>query len=250
LELALEHAGGPYRIPHVSIKGKAVYTNNVPAGAFHGFGVPQVMAGIEQAVDELAQKVGMDPLEFRLRNAVKRGDRNGADVIMTQSVGLTACLKSIASCPEWAGRHKWIAGAPPFTRRGVGLAAMHHGQGYGPLIPDNANAKIELDREGCFVIFAGVTDMGQGNTTTYLQIAGDILGQGFDRLKMVLPDTQKTLPSGSAAASRTTVTFGNALTGAAGLLAERIIKFVMPGPSAVMFVPLLRQETPYRRYMF
>jgi CO/xanthine dehydrogenase Mo-binding subunit len=224
LGLAMEHAGGPYRIPHFLIEGKAVYTNNVPAGAFRGFGVPQVTAGIEQAIDELAKLAGCDPLALRLKNAVKYGDQNGAGVMMTQSVGLTACLETIATCPEWAERRSWIGEAPPFTRRGVGLVAMHHAQGYGPVIPDNANAKIELDQEGCFVIYAGVADMGQGNATTYLQIAGDILGQGFDRLKLVLPDTQKTLPSGSSAASRTTFTFGNAVIGAGGLLAERILE--------------------------
>ncbi|ACV61827.1 aldehyde oxidase and xanthine dehydrogenase molybdopterin binding [Desulfofarcimen acetoxidans DSM 771] len=223
LTLGMEHAGGPYRIPNVIIEGKAVYTNNVPAGAFRGFGVPQTTAGIEQAMDELAKVAGFDPLIFRLVNAVKQGERNSAGVIMTQSVGLTACLETVAACPEWKDRQNWINSAPPFTRRGVGLSAMHHAQGFGPVIPDNANAKIELDPEGCFIIYVGVADMGQGNATTYLQIAGDILGQGFDRLKMVLPDTQKALPSGSSSASRTTFTFGNAVIGAARLLSGRII---------------------------
>ncbi|ATW27859.1 xanthine dehydrogenase family protein molybdopterin-binding subunit [Candidatus Formimonas warabiya] len=223
LALAMEHAGGPYRIPNVIIDGKAVYTNHLPAGAFRGFGVPQVTAGIEQAIDKLAKAAGFDPLKFRLINAVKQGEKNSAGVVMTQSVGLTACLETVASCPEWKDRKSWINSAPPFTRRSVGMAAMHHAQGFGPVVPDNANAKIELDLQGCFVIYVGVVDMGQGNATTYLQMAGDILGQGFDRLTLVLPDTKKTLPSGSSSASRTTFTFGNALMGAAKILSERIL---------------------------
>ena len=224
LGLAMEHAGGPYRIPNVIIEGQVVYTNNVPAGAFRGFGVPQVTAGIEQAMDELAKAIGLDPLAFRLINAVKQGEKNSSGVVMTQSVGLAACLKTVAACAEWKDRQNWINSAPPFNRRGVGLVAMHHAQGFGPVIPDNANAKIELDQKGCFIIYVGVADMGQGNATTYLQIAGDILVQGFERLKMVLPDTKQALPSGSSSASRTTFTFGNAVIGAARLLSERILE--------------------------
>ena len=223
LTLALEHAGGPYSIPNVTIEGKVVYTNNVPAGAFRGFGVPQVTACLEQAIDELAKTVKIDPLEFRLLNAVRQGEKNSAGVHMTQSVGLTECLEAIADSPEWKERHVWLNSAAPFTRRGVGLVAVHHAQGFGPLVPDTATAKIELGEDGCFIIYAGVADMGQGNTTTYLQMAGDILRQGFDRLKLVLPDTQKTLSSCSSSSSRTTFTFGNAIIGAAKLLAERIL---------------------------
>ena len=224
LTLALEHAGGPYRIPNATVAGKAVYTNNVPAGAFRGFGVPQVMACVEQAMDELAGRMRIDPLEFRLLNAVRQGERNATGVVMTQSVGLTTCLETLASCKEWKGRREWIDRAPPFTRRGVGLAAVHHAQGYGPVVPDTANAKIELALDGRFKIYAGVSDMGQGNATTYLQMAGDVLCQGFEQFELILPDTSTSLPSCSSSSSRTTFTFGNAVIGAAKLLAERVLE--------------------------
>jgi len=96
--------------------------------------------------------------------------------------------------------------------------------GYGPVVPDCANAKIELTEEGKFRIFAGVVDMGQGNATTYLQIVGHILNQDPSHLELVLPDTARTLPSGSASASRTTYTFGNALIEAAQSLKDRLLK--------------------------
>jgi CO/xanthine dehydrogenase Mo-binding subunit len=99
-----------------------------------------------------------------------------------------------------------------------------HGIGYGPIVPDVANAKIELTSEGRFLIFSGVVDMGQGNATTYLQITGSILNQDPIDLELVLPDTERTLPSGSASASRTTFTFGNALIEAAKDLKERILQ--------------------------
>ena len=98
-----------------------------------------------------------------------------------------------------------------------------HGMGYGPVIPDVARAKIELTGEGKFRLYSGVVDMGQGNAGTYLQMAGAWLNQDASGLELVLPDTGRTLPSGSASASRTTYTFGNALLGAAQALKKNIV---------------------------
>lgn len=224
LALAMEHAGGPYRIPHASIEGIAVYTNNPVAGAFRGFGAPQAHAAIEQVIDELARIAGFDPLEFRLKNAVSRGDTTPSGVTLTQSTGILACLETARDSAAWRERERWESLAPPFKKRGTGIAAINHGIGYGPVIPDNANAKIELTGEGRLIIYAGVSDMGQGNAATYLQIAGDILSQTLDNMELVLPDTAQTLPSGSSSASRTTFTFGNALIGAAQALRKRILE--------------------------
>ncbi len=223
LALAMEHAGGPYRIPHASIEGMAVYTNNPVAGAFRGFGAPQVHAAIEQIIDELAKITGLNPLEFRLKNAVHRGDTTPTGVTLTQSTGISACLEMARDSAMWQERGSWENSAPPFKKRGVGIAALYHGIGYGPVIPDNANAKLELTTAGRIKLYAGVTDMGQGNTATYLQIAGDILCQERDNIELVLPDTAQTLPSGSSSASRTTFTYGNALIGAARTLRKRIL---------------------------
>ena len=223
LELAMEHAGGPYCIPHTRIKGAVVYTNNPIASAFRGFGVPQVAAGIEQAVDELAKTAGFDLLQFRLKNAVRRGSITPTGVLLTQTVGLSECLKKVADHRLWREREAWQNSAPAFKRRGVGLAACFHAVGFGPVIPDYANAKLELAVDGHIRVFAGVSDMGQGNAATYMQIVGHILFQGYDNMEIVLPDTARTLPSCSSAASRTTFTYGNAITGAANILKERIL---------------------------
>jgi CO/xanthine dehydrogenase Mo-binding subunit len=224
LALALEHAGGPYRIPNTSLKGWSVYTNNPIGGAFRGFGVPQVTGAMEQMVDMLAVKLGLSPLEIRIRNAVRRGDRNPVGVTLVNSTGLQECLEALAKHDLWREREKWKSSADPFKQRGVGIACVMHGMGYGPVVPDYGNAKIELTEHGKFRVFCGVVDMGQGNASTYLQIAGDMLNQDIDHLELVLPDTGKTLPSGSASASRTTYTFGNALIGAAQTIKERILQ--------------------------
>ncbi|MEW6184112.1 MAG: xanthine dehydrogenase family protein molybdopterin-binding subunit, partial [Thermodesulfobacteriota bacterium] len=211
LTLGLEHAGGPYRVPHVYLQGQVIYTNNPVSGAFRGFGVPQVTGALEQMVDLLAEKMGLSPLEIRRRNALQKGDKNSVGVRLTTSTGLKECLDRVEAHPVWQESLSWQEAARPGTRRGAGLSCVHHAMGYGPVIPDTARAKIELTGEGKFRIYCGVVDMGQGNSDTFLQIAGDLLNQARADLELVLPDTAQTLPSGSASASRTTYTFGQAL---------------------------------------
>ena len=221
--LGLEHAGGPYRIPHTRLKVWSVYTNNPVSGAFRGFGVLQVATAMESMMDMMAQRLNISPLEIRRRNALVRGDRCPAGVTRQGSVGLTSCLKTVQSHPLWRHRSSWKAAAGLFKKRGTGIACVFHGMGYGPVVPDSATAGIELTDEGKFRILSGVADMGQGNAATYLQIAGDILSQPLDHMELVLPDTDRTFPCGSASASRTTYTFGNALVGAAKALRERLL---------------------------
>jgi len=224
LALALEHAGGPYRIPNAVLKGWCVYTNNPIGGAFRGFGVTQVTAAIEQMMDMLAQRLDMDPLELRLKNAVRQGDRNCVGKTLVTSTGIVECLEGLKRHPVWTERDAWKSASGPFKRRGVGIAALMHASGYGPVVPDFANAKVDLTREGTFRVYCGVVDMGQGNAATNAQIVGAILGQEAGRIELVLPDTDLTLPSGSASASRCTYTFGNALAGATRILRARILQ--------------------------
>ena len=195
--LAMENAGGPYRIPNVAIDGAVVYTNNPVAGAFRGFGVPQVAAAMEQAIDELARVGGFDPLELRRQNAVVRGDVSPTGVNLTGTVGIGECLDTLARHPRWQQRQSWLAAAPRFKRRGIGIAAVAQSIGYGPAIADCGNAKLELLADGRLRVYVGVADMGQGNASTYAQIAGHILGQPLESMELVFPDTARTLPSGS-----------------------------------------------------
>jgi CO/xanthine dehydrogenase Mo-binding subunit len=223
LALAMEHAGGPYRIPDTRVEASAVYTNNPISGAFRGFGATQTAAAMEQMIDRVAEKCGSDPIQIRLANVLTRGDKAPLGSTMTCSNGILECLEALQKDPAWAGRNRWKQEAGAFKSRGVGIAAVMHGMGYGPLIPDTANAKIELTSQGTFRIYSGVVDMGQGNASTCLHIAGDLLNQDLEHLELVIPDTDRTLPSGSSSASRTTYTFGNALIEAARILKDRIL---------------------------
>jgi CO/xanthine dehydrogenase Mo-binding subunit len=242
MALGLEHAAGPYRIPNIRLQAWSVYTNNPIAGAFRGFGVPQVAAAVEQTIDLMAAKLNLSPLDIRIKNGVKRGENNSLGVSLKGSVGLEECLIKAKEHPFWKEREKWKSLAGPFKRRGVGVASVMHAMGYGPIVPDYANAKIELTDEGKFRIFSGVVDMGQGNASTYLQIAGHILNQDLLHLELVLPDTARTLPSCSSSASRTTYTFGNALTEAAQSFKDRIVArtkdfFVADGKEEIVLIP-------------
>jgi len=224
MALGLEHASGPYRIPNIRLQAWSIYTNNPIGGAFRGFGVPQVTAVVEQMIDMVAAKLRLSPLEIRLQNGIKKGEKNALGLSLKGSVGLAECLTKAREHPFWEERETWKALTGPFKKRGVGIASVMHGMGYGPVVPDCANAKIELTEEGKFRVFSGVVDMGQGNASTYLQIVGHILNQDLSHLELILPDTARALPSGSASASRTTYTFGNALIEAAQSLKDRMLR--------------------------
>lgn len=223
MALGMEHAGGPYRIPNTLVEGWCLYTNNAIAGAMRGFGVAQVTFAMESLMDILAAKLKMDPLALRRKNALTRGDSNTSGVTMTQSTGMADCLATLADHPLWRGRKRWKQEAGPFKKRGVGISSAFNAMGYGRGLPDSAIAKIELTEEGRIRVYNGVTDMGQGNATAFVQIAGQILCQESSRIELVQPDTDRTLPSGSASAGRTTYTYGNALIKAAEALRGKIL---------------------------
>ena len=223
MELGMEHAGGPYRIPHTLIEGKCVFTNNPVAGAMRAFGVCQPTFAFESMMDLLAAKLGMDPLQLRLRNALVKGDVNCAGVRLTTSTGIVGCLEMLQSHPLWREREAWKRQAPANAQRGVGLAAVFNAAGYGGKVRDAAIAKVELSPKGKIVVHNAVADMGQGNASAFLQIAGHILGQDASRLRLRHPDTTTAYPSGSSSAGRTTYTFGNALIRACEELRARLI---------------------------
>ncbi len=223
MALGMEHAGGPYRIPNTEIEGWCVYTNNPIAGAMRGFGVCQVSFAFERMMDKLAAKLGMSRFDIRVRNALRRGDKNCAGVTLVHSTGIEPCLETLGRHPLWARRREWKQAAGAFKRRGVGIAAVWNAMGYGRGLPDSAIAKVELTGEGKIRVYSGVSDMGQGNASAFVQIAGEILCQDASHMELVQPDTDRSHPSGSSSAGRTTYTYGNALIQACRELKKKLI---------------------------
>jgi CO/xanthine dehydrogenase Mo-binding subunit len=223
MELGMEHAGGPYRIPDTLIEGTSVFTNNPVAGAMRAFGVCQATFAFESMIDMLAEKIGMDPLELRLHNALKEGDINCSGTRLTTSTGIIGCLEIIQAHSFWKERKEWVSQGPAGVFRGLGLAALFNATGYGGKVRDSAIAKVELSAEGEIIVHNSVSDMGQGNSSAFVQMAGHILGQDASRLHLRQPDTTTAYPAGSSSASRTTTTFGNALIKACEALKSKLI---------------------------
>lgn len=222
MALGLEHASGGYRIPHTRIRGRIAYTNNPVGGAFRGFGALQTVFAMERAMDALAAKLGADPLELRLKNALKPGEANGVGVVPDGPLSCLDCLLALAEHPLWRDRAAFVAAAPPRTRRAVGVSSALNAVGYGRGLPDAAVAKLELDERGRFLLYNGVPDMGQGNAAAYALIAAEILNQPPEIFTIIQPDTARCHPSGSSSASRTTYGFGKALEIAARRMADKL----------------------------
>lgn len=201
------HAGGPYRIPHYRARARARHTHVTPAGAFRGFGVPQTTMSQEQLIDELAVRGGWDPLEFRLRNALRPGDTLPTGQVLDDSVGLVACLEALR--PHWRAAHARAGDAGPRERRGVGLAAFFYGCG-NTALPNPSTVRIGLRPDGTLVLHQGAVDAGQGANTVIPQIAADALGIPLARLHIVGADTHLTPDCGRTSASRQTFVTGRA----------------------------------------
>ncbi|MBI2372035.1 MAG: molybdopterin-dependent oxidoreductase [Deltaproteobacteria bacterium] len=209
------HATGPYRIPHVRIRIRGALTNNPSSGAMRGFGAPQVGLAIESMLDILAGKLGMDPLELRLRNALEAGDCLPTGDVLPGSVGMRACLAAVR--PHYEAMRQEVACKNQESsdlRYGLGLGGVIFGNGMTGL-QNPGRARAELQGDGTVVIYTGVADMGQGVVTGLAQIAATELELPLSRIRMVTTDTALTPDSGPTCASRQTYFSGNAVLGAA-----------------------------------
>ncbi|MGE5588984.1 MAG: xanthine dehydrogenase family protein molybdopterin-binding subunit [Clostridia bacterium] len=223
VNLAIEHSCGPYRMPNVRLEGFCVYTNNGLAGAFRGFGANQVTFALETQVDMIAERLGIDKLEFRRKNVVRRGDVAALGHTMTASVGATATLEAASRCELWARREELKAKpSAPYKRRGVGLATELHGCGLGVGLPDYGAATIELLPDGRFAVGVSCPEIGQGNTTAFAQMAADSLGSSVADIMVVSGDSRHTLDSGTSTASRSVYTGGNAIRCAAARMRDQV----------------------------
>ncbi|GBD43650.1 Aldehyde oxidoreductase [bacterium HR40] len=229
------HASGPYRLAHIDAEALAVYTNNTPAGAFRGFGVPQTALAVEQLVDELALRLGRDPLAFRLDHALRRGDPTPFGQRLT-SCGLVPCLEALAPAWRELRARSEAMNAEARTRgdarrRGVGLAAMWYGCG-NTAMSNPSEIRVGLRRDGRFVLFNGVQDIGQGSNTVLVQILASALGVPEDWIESTAADTALTRDAGKTSASRQTYVSGRATELAGRDLRAKILRLANAGPDA------------------
>ncbi len=226
------HASGPYRVPNVSNHAAAVYTNDTPAGAFRGFGVPQAAIATESLVDDLAERLGIDRWEIRRRNAIGRGDVTPSGQVLTASAGLPQCLDALK--PDWDAMLARVAAQNVTNGRhrlGAGIACMWYGCG-NTSMSNPSRMRVVLSRDGKLTLFNGAVDIGQGSTTVIAQICADALGLPLDRFRFVIGDTGLTHDAGKTSASRQTFVSGRAAFEAGRDLRRRILALANAGEKA------------------
>ena len=220
LFVAVVVAAGPYEIPNVSIDGAAVYTNNVPTGAFRGFGKPQASFAAELQMDEAAERIGVDPVEFRLRNILKVGSTAPTGQILPEGIGIEECILRARAASEWDAKRRTGPGSGT-RRKGIGMACTIHPEGLNGE-EDAATVWVEINAEGKVVVKSGLTEYGQGIYTGFTRIVSRVLGVGADRITVISPDTDLVPDSGPTVASRSTVFGGKAILLAAERLRDRL----------------------------
>lgn len=224
---AVENVFGAYYFPIVDVKGYCVFTNNARTGAFRGFGNNQVTFALETQMDELAEKLSMDPLEFRKRNIVETGkplcyghSHAGAD-------GLKESLEILEASCLWKNRDEFKKSAKhPWLKRGVGIASSQHGNGLGKALVDEGSARIELKEDGHFIVYVSTDEMGQGTLTSLHIMAAEALHVHSDHVTVSNSDTDLVADSGATTASKGNYIGGNALLLAIESLKQQIYKYL------------------------
>lgn len=232
------HASGPYLVADYRAKSRAIHTNCPPSGAFRGFGVPQSAIAQECLFDELAERVGIDPLEFRLRNALRNGEPTVCGQTFNQGVGIKSCFQALQA--HWDAARSAVAGfndsakqSKSPLRQGVGIASGWYGCGNTSL-PNPSTIKTGVRPDGRIVLHQGAVDIGQGANTVIAQIFAEALGIPVAELILVGGDTDLTPDAGKTSASRQTYVSGNAARLAGETLRRRILRLCNASDSAVI----------------
>lgn len=215
------YAGGTYAIPNARVKSYSVFTNHPYSGAFRGFGVPQANFAIESQLDELAAKLKMDPIEIRLKNILRHGDRAIFGQVMQESrgLGLEECIEKVRSKMNWT---RELAPVNSLIKRGRGIAVFMYGTGI-PLSLEGANCYATLQTDGSLTVNVAVTEMGQGIITALSQLAAETVGINIDDVLIRYSDTEAAPDCGATVASRSATMIGNAVVDACQKLRKRMI---------------------------
>ncbi|SEB01417.1 xanthine dehydrogenase family protein molybdopterin-binding subunit [Variovorax sp. YR216] len=203
---------GPYRIPNVHAHGRVAYTNKLRFGAFRGFGVPQVTFASETQLDEVAHKLGMDPIALRRKNMLVDGDPwFGGQPILSN--GLAECLDIVQKESGWPSPSE----SPPGRHRGFGVALTAHISG---LLASGAIVRVLED--GSVLLNTGAVDIGQGSNTVLTQMCAEALKLPVDRVAIASPDTDGSPYNWGTTASRVTYVAGRSVVGASEEVADKL----------------------------
>jgi len=209
-------------------QARTIYGNLPAGGAMRGYGSPQMTFAIESIMEDAARRLGMDSVEFRLKNAARPGDKSRIGNKPLLTCGLKACLKKGRELIRWdEKRAKWPRPQSGPVRRGLGVASFSYGSGTYPVCVEAASARLVLNQDGSVHLQVGATEIGQGSDTALAQMAAETLGIPMDQVHVVsTQDTDVTPFDTGAYASRQTYVGGQAVMRAARQFKEKILAYV------------------------
>ncbi len=256
---------GPYVIPNCHIDTYTVLTNNIPTGAFRGFGAPQACFAAEGMMNRLAEALGMDPVELRMRNSVREGSILSVGTPLPAGVSMPEVIEHAALESYWSrGEDGWkrqpvVQPSNPALRRGIGFACGYKNVGYSFGFPEQSWATVEIHGARAIeqvIVRQGAAEVGQGPHTAIVQMTAEAVGVPIQCVKIIAADTAETMTSGSVSASRMTFMAGNAVRGAAKLALEAwnnedrpaIGRFQYRPPKTTPYDPMTGKSEPNFAY--
>ena len=217
---------GAYEVPNIKGDFYTVYTNAPFTGAMRGFGAPQINFAVESLMDEIAEFLGMDPVELRLKNAYKQGSITPTgQVLKGHVVSIRDIIKKLSEIAEWKKKREEYSKDKGDIRRGIGISCAFRGVSLGAEGADYAGAIVEVFEDGHVSVTSGIAEMGQGAKTVMSQTAAEVLGVPIEYVSFVGPDTSISPDSGPTVASRGTIMGCGAVKNAAEIVKERMAKF-------------------------
>lgn len=239
------HACGPYEVENVAVNGRAVYTNKVYGGSYRGFGNLALHFAAEQQVDKLALKLGMDPIDFRLKNILRVGSKTTCDQLLDNSVGIEKCLMGVATASKWAKHREPIWNGTKVKGWGVGCA--YHGNSTSRSTPDWSAASLMIHEDGSFTYRTGICEIGQGSPFGHAKIVAEIVGASLESIKIEQPDTDSTPDAKPTHGSRGLMMGGTAAADAAIKLRERMVRVAADMLSCIEAQVELRDSFAYNK---
>ncbi len=218
---------GAYEVPNFRYLGWPVYTHQMPAGAMRGFGTPQGNAVVEPAIEMMAQKLGMDSLELRKKNATRETTQNWFP-FPPGSCGMNECLDRAAASIGWAEKHGRAAGQTGIIRRGVGISGGTHVSNAAPFCVDYDTVMFRIEYDGTLFVNSSIPEIGPGSTTACLQVAADLTGAPFAGSVMKFGDTDAAPFDIGSHATRTLYSVSHVMKDAAEILRKDIFDWVGP----------------------
>ncbi|MCC3144297.1 xanthine dehydrogenase family protein molybdopterin-binding subunit [Halanaerobium sp. Z-7514] len=220
-------ATGPYELDHVKTDTYGYYTNNPYTGAMRGYGSPQIIFAQESLMDELAEELGMSPVELRKKNIYRQDSITASGQKLSgHTVSLEEVMdKAMQAIDYQAKREKYSLAQPDDKKRGIGLSISFRGCSLGAEAVDAAASLIQINKDGSVAVYSGLAENGQGLKTIFSQIAAEVLGITLNEIDYMEVDTTFTPDSGSTVASRATLIGGNSIKNAAEKLRDRILDF-------------------------